>query len=218
MDEILEYENLVYSVVAKFKNNYDIEDLKQVGMMGLAKAYQNYKSDQGTKFSTYAYTYILGEVLTYIRNSRALKVNRETQALYQKILQVKEVMMQKLMREPTTFEIACFLELEEQLIIEAIEANQFVKSLDYSLNEEDDNKNIAMYDLVQYEERGYDADILDLKIEIDKLSEEEKLIIYDRYFNDLTQKEVSEKLNTSQVQISRNETKILKKLKDRLAA
>ena len=218
MDEILEYENLVYSVVAKFKNNYDIEDLKQVGMMGLAKAYQNYKSDQGTKFSTYAYTYILGEVLTYIRNSRALKVNRETQALYQKILQVKEVMMQKLMREPTTFEIACFLELEEQIIVEAIEANQFVKSLDYSLNEEDDNKNIAMYDLVQYEERGYDAEILDLKTEIDKLSEEEKVIIYDRYFNDLTQKEVSEKLNTSQVQISRNETKILKKLKDRLAA
>ncbi len=218
MDEILEYENLVYSVVAKFKNNYDIEDLKQVGMMGLAKAYQNYKPDQGTKFSTYAYTYILGEVLTYIRNSRALKVNRETQALYQKILQVKEVMMQKLMREPTTFEIACFLELEEQIIVEAIEANQFVKSLDYSLNEEDDNKNIAMYDLVQYEERGYDAEILDLKTEIDKLSEEEKVIIYDRYFNDLTQKEVSKKLNTSQVQISRNETKILKKLKDRLAA
>lgn len=218
METILEYENLVYSVVSKFKNIYDVEDLKQVGMIGLIKAYKNYKDDYGSKFSTYAYTYILGEVLSYIRSSKVLKVNREMQSLYQKILQSKEIMAQKLMREPSTFEIACFLELDEKLVIDAIEANQFVRSLDYTLNEDDDNKDVEMYDVVSYEEKGYDADILDLKKEIENLTEEEKTIIYNRYFNDLTQKEVSEKLNTSQVQISRNETKILKKLRSRLVA
>lgn len=218
MDIILEYENLVYAVVSKFKSIYDVEDLKQVGMIGLIKAYKNFKDDYGSKFSTYAYTYILGEVLSYIRSSKVLKVNREMQSLYQKILRSKEIMEQKLMREPSTFEIACFLEVEESLVIDAIEANQFVRSLDYTLNEDDDNKDVEMYDIVSYEEKGYNEDILDLKNEIENLTEEEKIIIYNRYFNDLTQKEVSEKLNTSQVQISRNETKILKKLKERLVA
>lgn len=218
MEEILEYEKLVYAVVSKFRQAGEEEDLKQVGMMGLAKALKNYKADQGTKFSTYAYTYILGEVLSYVRNNKALKVNRETRTLYKKIIEAKEIMVQKLMREPTTFEIACFLEVDESLVTDALIANQFVKSLDYALNEEDDNKNIELYDIVSYEESGYNESILDLKMELEKLSSEEKELIIDRYFNDLTQSEVSKKQNTSQAQISRNEAKILKKLNERLAA
>ena len=144
MDEILEYEKLVYSVVMKFKYVGEEEDLKQVGMMGLAKALKNYKKDQGTKFSSYAYTYILGEVLAYVKNSRFLKVNRETRARYKKIMEAKEIMVQKLMREPTTFEIACFIEEDEALVSDAIIANQFVKSLDCALNKEDENKNVDL--------------------------------------------------------------------------
>lgn len=218
MDEILEYEKLVYSVIKKFRYVGEEEDLKQVGMMGLAKALKNYKSDQGTKFSSYAYTYILGEVLSYVRANKALKVNRETRTLYKKIIEVKEVMLQKLMREPTTFEIACFLEVNEKVVVDAILANQFVKSLDYALNEEDDNKNVELYDVVSYEEVGYNENILDLKMELEKLPDEEKKLIIDRYFNDLTQSEVSKKQNTSQAQISRSEAKILKKLNERLVA
>ena len=218
MDTILEYEKLVYSVVAKFQGSYDIEDLKQVGMIGLMKASKNYKEGFDTKFSTYAYTYIWGEVLNYIRNSKLVKVNKEMQSLYRKILEVKEIMAQKLMREASTLEIACFLEIEEQVVIDAINANQFVKSLDYSLNEEDENKEVNMYDIAQYDEPFYQAEYLDLQIELENLPESEKNLIYDRYFNDLTQTEISKKMNMSQVQVCRSEAKILKKLHDKLVA
>lgn len=218
MDKILEYEKLVYSVVSKFKGSYDIEDLKQVGMLGLIKAYKNYDDSYDTKFSTYAYTYILGEVLSYIRSSKVIKVNKEMQSLYKKILQVKEYMAQKLYREPTTFEIACFLEIDEKAVEDAIEANQFVKSLDYALNEEDENKEINMYDLVSFEEPCYQAEYLDLQNALNSLQDEERSLIYDRYFNDLTQTEIGKKQNTSQVQVYRNEVKILKKLRDKMAA
>jgi len=81
-----------------------------------------------------------------------------------------------------------------------------------------DNKNVELYDIVSYEETGYNENILDLKIELEKLPKEEKELIIDRYFNDLTQSEVSKKQNTSQAQISRSEAKILKKLNERLLA
>ena len=218
MDEILEYERLVYSVVSKFRGNYDLEDLKQVGMIGLMKAYKNYSDEYETKFSTYVYKYILGEVLSYIRSSKSIKVNKELQSLYNKILQVKEYMVQKLYREPTTYEIACFLEIDEKTVEDAIEANQFVKSLDYALNEEDENKEMNMYDVVSFEEASYQAEHLDLQNALNSLSEEERSLIYDRYFNDLTQTEISKKRNTSQVQVHRSEVKILKKLYDEMAA
>lgn len=218
MDQILEYERLVYSVVKKFQNHYDVEDLKQVGMIGLMKAYKNYEEGYNTKFSTYAYKYILGEILQYIRNSKTLKVNKEMQGLYQKILQVKEYMTQKLMREPTTFEIACFLEIDEREVEDAILANQFVKSLDYALNPEGEDKDMNMYDFTAFEEVSYNPEYLDLQMALENLPEEERTLIYDRYFQDLTQTEISKKQNTSQVQICRSEAKILKKLRNELAA
>jgi len=140
------------------------------------------------------------------------------QSLYQKIIQAKDILGQKLMREVTNVEVSCFLGVDENLVNEAILANQFVKSLDYTLNEEDDNKKVELYDTVSFEENGYSAEILDLKMAIQHLPREEQQLIYERYYNDLTQKEVSEKLNTSQVQVSRKEAKILKKLESKLAA
>ena len=217
MEEILEYEKLVYSVIRKFQG-YDIEDLKQVGMVGLAKAYKNYKEGFNTKFSTYAYTYILGEVLSYIRESRSFKISREYGSLYKKINEAKELLSQRLMREVSNFEIACFLEIDESLIDEIILANSKVQSLDASLNEFGEDKEINLYDFAKYNEKKYEAENIDLFMELDNLTEMEKELIYDRYFNDLTQSEVSKKLSMSQVQVSRNEAKILKKLRDRLAA
>lgn len=217
MEEILEYEKLVYSVVKEFQG-YDIEDLKQVGMVGLAKAYKNYKEGFNTKFSTYAYTYILGEVLSYIRESRSFKISKEYGSLYKKINEAKELLSQKLMREVSNFEVACFLEIDETLVDEVILANSKVQSLDAALNEFDEDKEINLYDFAKYNEKRYQAENLDLKTELENLTEIEKELIYDRYFNDLTQSEVSKKLSMSQVQVSRNEAKILKKLRDRLVA
>ena len=68
MDDILEYDKMVYSIASKYRNNFELDDLVQVGRMGLAKAYRNFNNDFDNKFSTYAYKCILGEILNYIRN------------------------------------------------------------------------------------------------------------------------------------------------------
>ncbi len=212
---IEDYEKLVYSIINKYSFFGDVEDLYQVGMMGLLKASENYDASFDTKFSTYAHSYIMGEVLKYIRENKTIKVNRDLIKLNSRIEKAREMLNQKLMREVSNRELASFLEIDENLVDEAIMSSNFVKSLDYELN--DDDRELNLYDCVKYEEKGYDSDIMDLKDSLDSLSEEEKKIITYRYFDDRTQSDVSSELGMSQVQVSRSEAKILKKLKSKLS-
>ena len=206
MEDILEYENLVYSIINKYKN-FDREDLYQVGMIGLIDAKRNYKKEVNTKFSTYAYFYILGKVKEYIRKSNPYKISKDIIKLNKSIEKATDIMSQRLGRNPTDLELSLFLEIDEEKIIETRQALQNIKSLDY--NEE----NIDLYNSIKVEDKNINSDILDLKEAINNLSKEEQNIIIDRYFNDLTQTEVSKELGMSQVQVSRKETKILQKLK-----
>lgn len=210
MDSILEYEKLVYSIINKYKN-FDHDDLYQVGMMGLMKAYKKFDITQETKFSTYAYYYILGEVNTYVTESNTIKVSKDLIKLNQSIEKAKEVMRQRLKREPTTTEVSLFLEIDEEKIEQAkLAANtQQAKSLDYEFEEE----NTTLYNSIKTEDTQMNANILDLKNAISDLDPEEKTLIIARYYNDLTQQETSKSLGMSQVQVSRKETKILQKLK-----
>lgn len=212
LDNILEYENLVLSYANKFRNYYDIDDLKQVGMIGLMKACENYKSDSNTKFTTYAYLWIKGEILKYIREDKNIKLNRNLIQLSQKIEEVKNILRHKLLREPTLEEVSLFSEIDYSLIEEAEHARDFVYSLDYIVNSDDDGKELSLYDTVSYQEQGYESDILDLKMAISKLNPDEKKIIKYRYYDDLTQSEISKKMGVTQVKVSREETKILEKL------
>ena len=202
MEEVLNYEGLIYGIINKYPKRYDRDDLYQVGMLGLIDAYKHFNKSYDTKFSTFAYYYIVGEVNKYIRESSSLKVSRDLIELKKKILKVKDIMIQKLGREPTNLEISLYLEVDEELIDEALIATDEVTSIDeaYNIGEED----------------RVSADILDLKNEIDKLPINEKKLILSRYYNDMTQSEVSKELGISQVQVSRNETKILQKLKTNL--
>lgn len=209
---------LIYSIISKFRHYYDMEDLYQVGMMGLLKAYQNYDESYDNKFSTYAHTYIWGEVLKYIREDKNIKVSKEMLKLSRSIDHAREVLAQRLMRIPTIQELSLFLEIEEQQIIEADQSKEFVRSLDMALNDDDDGKELNLYDSVPFEEKGYDPMILDLHQELSKLPENEKKLIQYRYFDDKTQSETSELLGMNQVQVSRNEAKILMKLQQRLGA
>lgn len=213
--DIGEYDKLIYSIINKYRFLGEIDDLYQVGMMGLLKAYENYNSNFDTKFSTYAHTYIMGEVLKYIRDNKAIRINRDMVRLNSKIEKAKEILNQKLMREVTISELASFLDVDESLIGEAINSANFVKSLDYELNEE--GKELNLYDSVKYEEKGYDSDIMDLRDSLDSLTDEERRLIEYRYFDDRTQSDVSEELGMSQVQVSRSEAKILQKLKNKLS-
>ena len=205
MEELLDYDRLIYSIINKYPDRFDKEDLYQVSMIGLMDAYKHYDKNYDTKFSTFAYYYIVGEVNKYIRESGSLKVSKELIQLKKKILQMKEIMTQKLGREPSNLEISLFLDIDETLVEEAILATDEVDSFD------------DKYEFISsYEDTSTRADILDLKIALDDLDEKDRNLILARYYKDLTQSEVSKVMGMSQVQVSRNEAKILQKLKTKL--
>lgn len=206
---IIQNELLIYSIINRYKDYFDIEDLYQTAVIGLINAYKNYKDDKQTKFSSYAYFYMKGEVKKYIRESNILKISKELIKLNTSIVKAKEVLYQRLNREPTDFELSLFLEIDEQEIINAELATSLVESLD---NDIEDN----LYNKTGYIQKEYDGEILDLKTEINKLKELEKQIIISRYEEGLTQQEVSKLLGINQTKVSREEKQILQKLRDRL--
>lgn len=212
---ILDYKNLVASMAYKYSyNKSDFEDLYQVGMIGLLQALDHYDSNSNTKFSTFAHIYIQGEMFKYLKKNRTIKVNDDLLKLNQSILKLRDTLTQKLMRIPTNSEIAECLGLDEKKVNEAIASCEFVKSLDYELN--DEGRELNLYDSIQYEEKGYNEDILVLREAIKNLTEEEKTLILSRYYEDKSQMETSKVLGMSQVQVSRNETKILTKLRNKM--
>lgn len=200
MEEVLEYEGLVYSIISKYSKRYDLDDLYQAGMIGLMDAYRHYNNSFGTKFSSFAYYYIIGEVNKYIRENSGIKVSRELIELKKKIIKTKELMSQKLGREPTNLELSLYLDVSEEDIDNAIIATDSIDSLDNHLD-------------IYNKDNETNADIMDLRAEINNLPEDDKNIILARYYYDLTQSEISNRLGISQVQVSRKEKKILQKLK-----
>ena len=209
MEELLNYEGLVYGIIQRYTKYFEKDDLYQAGMVGLINAYHNFDSSQGTKFSTYAYYYVLGEVRKFVREAGLVKVSSDLVKLNQSIEKVREVMSKRLGREPTTTEISLFLEVDEEKIEEARVAALDVRSLDYSVDEELPE----FYNSVAAFDTETTPDILDLRSEIAKLPEEEKSLIIARYDEDMTQSEASRELGISQVQVSRKEGKILEKLR-----
>ena len=209
---ILENEKLIYKIISKYQNYFELDDLYQVAVIGLIKAYQNYRSTYNTKFTTYAYPYILGEVIKYINEFRSIKLNKNNRLLYTKIMKAKETLTQKLMKEPSNYELSQFLEIDESLLGDVIIANQMVDSLDKIIME-DDNA-FTLYDKLGYQ----DSNITNyqLEYELSKLSPLDRQIIIGRYYRDMSQKELGEALGMYQVEVSRKEKKILQKLKENI--
>lgn len=208
---LLENEKIIYSIINKYTYYFDRDDLYQVGMLGLIDAYDNYNSNKNTKFSSFAYFYVLGKVKEYIRKSNVIKVSRELIKLNSSIEKAKEVLTQRLGYIPSDEEIALFLEIDIRNIEEAKEATNLVASLD-SENEEE----INLYNTLGYTEQAYNEEILDLKIELENLNDFERNLIIKRYGQGLTQTEVSKELGINQVKVSREEKQILTRLRTRL--
>ena len=209
-DAVIENEGLVYSIINKFDYLNDRDDLYQVGMMGLINAFKNYDKSKNTKFSSYAYFYILGEVKKYIREKSGIKIDRKMEHLSLMIEKATIVLTQKLMRYPTDSDLALFLEIPLEDVKNVKEAKILIDSLD---EEKDD---LSLYDSLGYDESMYNPDVLDLKEEIDNLPEFERRLITERFYYDKTQKEVSNSLGVNQVKVSRTERVVLQKLKERL--
>ena len=212
VDLLVDNEKLVYSIINKFRGYFDMDDLYQVGMIGLINASKNFNKSEGVKFSTYAYTYVFGEVNKYIRENNNLKIGKDAIRLKKSIEKAKDIMRQKLFREPTTLEVSLFLDMPLEKVLEIETIKQETKSLDY-IGEEDSNN---LYNKVSFENKEIAPEILDLKTELENLDNDEKKLIYSRYYLDMTQQETSKKMGMSQVQVYRKEAKIFKKLKSRL--
>ena len=215
MEEIIiKYESLIWSIVNKYKSYFDKDDLFQVGVIGLINAYKNYKENKNTKFSSYAYFYIFGEIKKYISESYVFKVSKELVKINTVVEKTKALLSQKLQREPSYFEIALYLEIEEEKILEAKEATSLVESLDFK--EEDE---FSLYENINtsYNEKMINPEILDLKEGIESLDDFSKELINNRYNLDKTQSETAKSMGVTQVMVSRKEKEILKRLRTRLS-
>lgn len=211
---ILENQNLIYSVTKYFERYASKEDLFQAGCIGMIMAYKNYDSNMNVKFTTYAYPYILGEMKKFVREDKSIKISRNIQLLNLKIEKARVILTQKFMREPTIGELSTFLELPEEMICESINSTKTIYSIDEPLNT--DGKDITLKDTIGKVDNPYLDDLIQLRDELTMLTPFEKQIIEQRYMQDLTQQETAEILGVSQVQISRNEKKVLTKLKNKL--
>ena len=207
---LLENESIVYSIINKYTYYFDKDDLYQVGMIGLMDAYEHYKGDKNTKFSSFAYFYVLGKVKEYIRNSNMIKTSKELVKLNSSIEKARDYLTQRIGRIPTDDDIAIFLEIDIEHLRQAKEANSLIMSL------EENSEEINLYSKIGYEEKLYREDILDLKKELNKLNEYDQNIIKKRYEEGLTQSELSQELGINQVKVSRKEKEILTRLRTRL--
>ncbi|HQA61094.1 MAG: RNA polymerase sporulation sigma factor SigF [Tepidanaerobacteraceae bacterium] len=210
---------LVWSIVKKFNNRgYELEDLFQVGSIGLLKAIEKFDFSYDVKFSTYAVPMIMGEIRRYIRDDAPVRVARSLKELAYKIQKTKEELTNTLEREPTIKELSAEMGVPVEELIMAMEASQSLLSLNEVMYQ-DDGSPIYLIDQIDEKEQGQNIlfDRIALKEALSKLNKNERRIIILRYFKDMTQVEVAKILNMTQVQVSRLERKILVKVKDLLS-
>lgn len=202
-------EKLVYSIISKYSNNYNKEDLFQVGMIGAITAYNKYDKSLGVKYSTFAYKYILGEVLKYLREDRNIHISRDIINDYKKILIAKEYIYKEYGYVDNK-KLSKILGIEEERINEVLNYNETVISLNKPIKDD-----ITLEDTIK-DNRLDLNELVSLKEALSNLNNEEKKLIYERYYNDLTQTEIAKRDNISQVKVYRLERKILDKLKDKM--
>lgn len=210
---------LVWSVVRRFKNrNIEIEDLFQIGCIGLIKSVDKFDPSFNVRFSTYAVPMILGEIRRSFRDDGAIKVSRSLKELSLKAKDAGEKLEQSLGRPPTINELAQDLNEEPEQIVHAIEAARAPESL-FREFEDDEGSENRLIDKIISDQNGDEADTVErisLYAAIKQLSEREKRLIWLRYYLGQTQQSVAKKLGISQVQVSRLEKKILDVLKGKL--
>ncbi len=220
---VLMHQNLVRYLAGKFMNRGEpIEDLVQVGTIGLINAIDRYDPDRGTKFSTYATPTIVGEIRRHFRDKAwSLKVPRRLQELNLSANKTAESLSQKLGRVPTIQEIANAVGASEEETLEAIELGNAYDtvSLDSKLAHEDESAPLSLAEFVGDTDMSLDnlEKYGDLNQAIDCLDARERSIIYLRFFKDMSQTEVAKRLNISQMHVSRLQQKALKRLKELLS-
>ena len=201
---------LVWCVVKRFYNRgVEMEDLFQIGTIGLLKAIDKFDLNYDVKFSTYAVPMIAGEIKRFLRDDGMIKVSRSLKELSYKAYLCREKLQERFGREPSVTELAGELGVEPEELMAALDASSEVESL---------HKEVSLMDRLPWRAEPEEAvlDHLLLKELLGGLEKEERQLIYLRYFADRTQAQAGKELGISQVQVSRLEKKILKSMREQI--
>lgn len=206
---------LVLSVIQRFSNRGEyVDDLFQVGCIGLIKAIDNFDLGQNVRFSTYAVPMIIGEIRRYLRDNNPVRVSRSLRDIAYKALQVRERLVAEKAREPSLQEIAEQLLLPQEEVVFALDAIQEPISL-FEPIYNDGGDPILVMDQISDDKTTDDRwmEEISIKEALKRLGEREKLILSLRFFEGKTQMEVAEEIGISQAQVSRLEKAALKHMK-----
>ena len=206
---------LVLSVIQRFGDRGEnVDDLFQVGCIGLIKSIDNFDLSQGVQFSTYAVPMIIGEIRRYLRDNNSIRVSRSIRDLAYKALQVKERVIRETGKEPTPEEIAKELEVSKEDVILSFDAIQDPISLQEPVYK-DGTENMYVIDQIRDTKNTDEKWANDLTIyqAMTKLNDREKVIITKRFFDGRTQMEVADEIGISQAQVSRLEKNAINRIK-----
>ncbi|MDQ0177651.1 RNA polymerase sporulation sigma factor SigG [Bacillus chungangensis] len=205
---------LVLSVIQRFNNRGEyVDDLFQVGCIGLMKSIDNFDLSQNVRFSTYAVPMIIGEIRRYLRDNNPIRVSRSLRDIAYKALQVRERLVRETSKEPTAEEIAKVLDIPHEEVVFALDAIQDPVSL-FEPIYNDGGDPIYVMDQLS-DDKHIDKQWVDeiaLQEGLRKLNEREKLIIRKRFFHGKTQMEVADEIGISQAQVSRLEKAAIKQM------
>jgi RNA polymerase sigma-B factor len=209
------YLYLVEIISKKFLNRgIEYEDIYQVACIALIKAVERFDPQKGTKFVSFATPTIVGEIKRFFRDKGStIRIPRRIYEVYQKVGYAKEELTQKLKRTPRVDEIAAYLNISEEMVLEIIEsANAYnIQSFDQTIYDED----IELHETIGADDNTFERienrDFLEKSL--NKFNEVEKNFIKLRFFNNKTQKEIAEKLGVSQMYVSRLEKKVVNKFR-----
>lgn len=207
--------NLVLSLIQKYQQRCDnMDDLFQVGMIGLIKAIEHFDTSLDLRFSTYAVPLIIGEIKKYLRENSLIKIPRTLRDLAYKVLQESEKYHKQYLKDPSIKELSQRLECNENMVTEALFSTYNVTSLSQEVNN-DGNGIIELEDQIKDEQDDYLRlnNHLDLKKALYHLNDKENLIIQQRYYEGQTQAEIAKELFLSQAQVSRLEKQAIHKLR-----
>lgn len=217
---VLHYQGLVKSIALKYsKDGMILEDLVQVGMIGLLAAVKRFDASFGKSFESFAIPTIIGEIKRYIRDKTwSIHVPRRIKELGPKLKKAVDELTNQNQQSPSVQQLAEYLEVSEEEILETMEMSKsyHALSVDRQVESDSDGSKISILDLIGNSENGYEN--TDYKIILENilpiLSEREQLIIKYTYFDNLSQKETGERLGISQMHVSRLLRRSLRKLRE----
>lgn len=201
---------LVKKIAMKFiSEEHEFEDLVQIGYMGLLRAIEKFNPEFDVMFSTYAVPMIMGEIRRFFRDNGRIKISRALRADLYALRRMQSAFEAEQGRQPRVSEIAVAMSLTRERVLEILEADESLSGMG-SLDQQPD---VYFHQRVQSQSDDLQTDLIMMKEEIAALGEKQRLVILMRYYRDMTQQQIADRLGISQVQVSRLERQAIQKIR-----